>query len=304
MASVYRPKRTARSEFIRVRSLDCHVHIWGERQAGRRPLVMVHGWMDVGASFQFVVDEFEQDRLVIAPDLRGFGLTRMQRADGWWDADHLGDLDGLLDHYAQGEPVDLAGHSMGADIVMTYAGVRPRRVRRLVNLEGFGRPHTPSKQAPERLAKWLDDLQSFHRGEMALKTYDTIDGVAQRLMKTNRRLPRERADWLARHWSRRDENGRWCILGDPVYKVARAHLHRAEEEMAIWGAISAPVLGIEAVEGSFEQWWGSDYTLEEYLERVQSVPNFRRVVIEDAGHMLHHDQPARVARLIEAFLQD
>ncbi|MFT3821460.1 MAG: alpha/beta fold hydrolase [Rubrivivax sp.] len=303
MPSAYQPKRTARSEFIRVRNLDYHVHIWGEHRAGLRPLVMVHGWMDVGASFQFVVDELEKDRLVIAPDLRGFGLTRMRHADGWWDADHLGDLDGLLEHYSPGEPVDLAGHSMGADIVMTYAGVRPHRIRKLVNLEGFGRPHTPSEQAPERLAKWLDDLRSFHRGEKTFKAHDTIDGVARRLMQNNRRLPRDRADWLARHWSRRDENGQWRILGDPVYKVTRAHLHRAEEEQAIWRAIAAPVLGIEAIEGSFEQWWGDAYKLEDYLERVKSVPNFRRVVVEDAGHMLHHDQPAQVARLIEEFLQ-
>jgi pimeloyl-ACP methyl ester carboxylesterase len=36
--------------------------------------------------------------------------------------------------------VDLVGHSMGGNIAMLYAGVRPARIRRLVNLEGFGMP--------------------------------------------------------------------------------------------------------------------------------------------------------------------
>ena len=38
------------------------------------------------------------------------------------------------------QPVDLLGHSMGGNVVMSYAGVRPERVRRLINLEGFGLP--------------------------------------------------------------------------------------------------------------------------------------------------------------------
>jgi pimeloyl-ACP methyl ester carboxylesterase len=41
---------------------------------------MMHGWMDVGASFQFVVDALQGDWHVIAPDWRGFGLS--QRS-GW-----------------------------------------------------------------------------------------------------------------------------------------------------------------------------------------------------------------------------
>ena len=36
---------------------------------------MVHGWMDVAASYQFVVDAFAHDHYVIAPDWRGYGLT-------------------------------------------------------------------------------------------------------------------------------------------------------------------------------------------------------------------------------------
>jgi pimeloyl-ACP methyl ester carboxylesterase len=32
------------------------------------------------------------------------------------------------------------------------------------------------------------------------------------------------------------------------------------------------------------------------------VPNAELATVPDAGHMLHHDQPAAVAALIEAFL--
>ena len=35
---------------------------------------------------------------------------------------------------------------------------------------------------------------------------------------------------------------------------------------------------------------------------LQAVAQVRTALVEDAGHMLHHDQPAAVARLIEDFL--
>lgn len=56
MPDVYTPRLAHRSEFLNLRGLRHHILRWGEAGAGRPPLVMVHGWMDVGASFQFVVD--------------------------------------------------------------------------------------------------------------------------------------------------------------------------------------------------------------------------------------------------------
>jgi pimeloyl-ACP methyl ester carboxylesterase len=135
MRRMYQAKRIFRSEFVPVRHLSYHVRVWGEPKPGQAPLVMVHGWMDVAASYQFVLDAFTQDRYVIAPDWRGFGDTDPGKVDHYWFPDYLADLDFLLDHYAPGQQVDLVGHSMGGNIVMLYAGVRPGRIRRLVNLE-------------------------------------------------------------------------------------------------------------------------------------------------------------------------
>ena len=73
---------------------------------------MVHGWMDVGASYQFVVDALSQDRWVIAPDWRGYGQTRWGHTDNYWIADYLADLDFLLDHYSPQQPVDLVGRQL------------------------------------------------------------------------------------------------------------------------------------------------------------------------------------------------
>lgn len=299
---MYQVKRASRSEFVQIRQLRYHVRVWGEPGPGKVPLVMVHGWMDVAASYQFVVDAFAADHYVIAPDWRGYGLTESPVADNYWFPDYLADLDFLLDHYSPEQPVHLVGHSMGGNVAMLYAGARATRIRKLVNLEGFGMPATRPAQAPSRYARWMDELKAFHRGELALTGYDSADGVARRLMKTNKRLGQDKADWLARHWARQDADGQWQIMGDAAHKITNATLYRVDEVQEIYKAISAPTLAVEAGDDSLSQWWRGKYTLAEYHERLKSVPDLRTAVIQDAGHMLHHDQPLRLAGLIEQFL--
>jgi pimeloyl-ACP methyl ester carboxylesterase len=178
----YTVRRASCSRFIDVRGLRYHVLEWGDAtlaSAARPPLVMLHGWMDVAASFQFVVDALSSDRYVIALDWRGFGLTESPGADTYWMPDYLGDLDAALDRLffstgAADRKLDLLGHSMGGNVVMLYAGVRPERVRRLINLEGFGMPRTQPTQAPKRLQQWLDELKQ----PALMRDYASVEGAA------------------------------------------------------------------------------------------------------------------------------
>lgn len=305
---MYQAVRPSRSEFVPVRTLRYHVRLWGEPSPAQPPLVLLHGWMDVAASWQFVVDALADARWVIAPDWRGFGLTEGGHVDNYWLPDYLADLDWLLDHYVGETPVDLVGHSMGGNVAMHYAGVRPQRLRRLVNLEGFGMPARRADEAPARYGQWIDQIKRLHRGEMALANYTGVDGVAARLMKTNPRLAQDKADWLAAHWSvartQPDGSERWQILGDAAHKVVNANIFRVDEMLALYARISAPLLVVIASDDSLAKWWKEGYTLDAFRERLKSVPDARIVRVEDTGHMLHHDQPARVAALIESFLAD
>lgn len=299
---MYTPLKPSRSSTLAMRHLNYHVRHWGPEQSPLPTLALLHGWMDVSASYQFTVDALQQERRILAPDWRGFGLTSGSPVDHYVFADYLADLDWLLDHYAPGEAVDLVGHSMGGNIAMMYAGVRPERIRRLVNLEGFGLPATRPEQAPRRYAQWIDEIKQLHRGEMALKSYESQEGVARRLMKTNPRLGEDKARWLAGHWAQPNAQGQWEILGDPAHKITSAQLYRLDEALALYDSITAPVLAVEASDDSLAQWWKGKYSLAEYHQRLAHVRNVRTAVVHDAAHMLHHDQPGQVARLIEDFL--
>ncbi len=308
---MYKEKRISRSEFVPIRSLSYHVRIWDgpSPSSALPPLVLVHGWMDVAASYQFMVDAlsdaFAAGRTIIAPDWRGFGLSKSVAggaADNYWLPDYLADLDFLLDHYVKDQKIDLVGHSMGGNVAMIYSGVRPERIRRLVNLEGFGMAPTQPAQAPTRYAKWIDQLKTLHKGELDLKAYDNVSGVARRLMKTNPRLSADKANWLASHWAAPNAEGKWQILGEPGHKVINANIYQVPETLAIYQCITAPVLAVEASDDSLEKWHQGSYTLADYHERLKLIADAKVAVIADAGHMLHHDQPEQLAALIEAFL--
>ena len=301
----YRVRRASRSEFVSLRGLRIHLNVWGDAShvTPERPaLVMLHGWMDVGASFQFVVDAMADERFVIAPDWRGFGLSDTPAGDCYWFPDYLGDLDALLDARLPGQAVDLVGHSMGGNIAMLYAGVRAARVRRLVNLEGFGMPDAPSKLAPGRYLKWLDELKQPRE----LRSYPSVEAVARRLRKTNPLLRPERAAWLAPRWSRRETDAggadAWVLLADPAHKLSNPVLYRKDEVLACWRQISAPLLWVEGDLTDISKWWGDRYTVAEFHERLTVVPRVEKHRLSPAGHMLHHDQPEALAARLGAFL--
>jgi pimeloyl-ACP methyl ester carboxylesterase len=289
----------SRSEFAEVNGIRLHVRRWGPDDAPI--LFMLHGWMDVAASFQFVVDGLGGNWQVIAPDMRGFGLSDWpvagQGGGSYWFYDYLGDLDALLDRYAPEGEVNLVGHSMGANLACLYAGVRPERVRRVVDLEGFGMPATVAAQAPKRVRAWLDEL----REPPVLRSYASLDAVAARLVKTNPRLAAARARYLAQHWSKPDGEGGYMLLADAAHKMRSPLLYRIDEVMAIWSQVSAKVLHVEAANSETLAWLAGAVPIDEFKARFAAFPDWRERIIDDAGHMLHHDQPEAIARLIEAF---
>jgi pimeloyl-ACP methyl ester carboxylesterase len=284
--------KPSQSHFLDVRGLRYHVRTWGD--PSQPQLWLLHGWMDVSASFQFLVDALERDWHVIAPDWRGFGASQWA-SGGYWFADYLGDLDVLLDRLAGDTPVHLAGHSMGGNVAGLYAGARPGRFARLALLEGFGLPRTAPAAAPERYAKWLDEIRS----PPAFKAYASWAEVADRLTQNNPRLSRERAEFLAPHWAVRGDDDLIRLSSDPAHKMVHPVLYRLDEALACWRRIAAPVLWVWGDGEWMRKWFKSGDA--DLAERRAAFADLQEVTVPDSGHMLHFDQPERLARVLEAF---
>ena len=281
------------SQIVLIRDLAYHVRTWGEAAAPK--LFMLHGWMDVGASFQFLVDALQRDWYVIAPDWRGFGRSAWC-ADGYWFADYIADLEAILDAFAPHEAARLVGHSLGGNVVTLYAGIRPERVAKVVSLDGFGIPAEDASNAPGKYVKWLDAL----RDPPAFAPYASLAAVADRLQKSNPRLSRDKAEFLASHWAEVLPDGSARLVSDPRHKLPFPIVYRMEEVRATWARVAAPVLWVGASDSFILKWLGDG--ARGLRERMSALPDCRLVTIPDAGHMLHHDQPAAVAAAIEPFL--
>ncbi len=285
--------RHSESLFFDIRGLRYHVRRWkGNTQ---RKIVLLHGWMDVSASFQFLVDALAADWDVYAPDWRGYGLSAWSGSDSYWFPDYIGDLDALLERIQPDAPVNLVGHSLGGNVGGLYSGIRPERIAKFVNLEGFGMPATRPEQAPKRYARWLEELREAPN----LRPYASYAELADRLQKNNPRLARERAEFLASHWGKDAEDG-VVLRSDPAHKLINATLYRLDEARACWERVSAPVLWVDAEHS--ETRTRMSLSEQALAERRAAFKDLRQVIVQDAGHMLHHDQPERVARLIEEFL--
>ncbi len=292
----YRPLRASRSWFLPVRRLRYHLRVWDADTAQpAHTVVMLHGWMDMSASFQFLADCLPADWRLVAPDWRGYGLTARPDTDCYWFPDYLADLDAIVAALEQPQ-VDLIAHSMGGNVAMLYAGVRPDTVRRVANLEGMGMPASVPAQAPDRYARWLDELRRGQR----MAGYANLDAVARRLRGNNPRLMAERAAFLAGHWARENDEGRFEILGDPAHKVINPQLYQVPEVLACWRRIVAPVLLVVA---EHTDDWHHFIHQEEYRQRWNAVGRLRRETLAGAGHMLHHDQPQALAGLLTEFLR-
>ena len=65
----------SRSEFVHVRGLRYHVRRWGDASAPK--VFLLHGWLDVSATWQYVAEGLLPRVQVLAPDWRGGALTNI-----------------------------------------------------------------------------------------------------------------------------------------------------------------------------------------------------------------------------------
>jgi pimeloyl-ACP methyl ester carboxylesterase len=286
-------QRHSRSEFLTVRGVRYHVRRWGPQDAPG--MLLLHGTRDCSATFQFLVDSFRHEWSVVAPDWRGHGLSGWTR-QAYWMHDFVADLDVLWDQLFANHRVPLVGHSLGGNIASMYAGLRPQRVSRFISLDGFG---PLMNRIPSDMHRVLQDLLDAPRHGRP-RHFATLAEVAERLMKANRRLSQEKAMFMAEHSVCKCDDGRYTWLFDPTHRFSFPSLHTIEEWGQIWERIEAPTLWVSS---SDARPYAPADDPQEFHKRQQLLPGVKVERIPETGHNLHHDDPRKVAEIIESFLQ-
>lgn len=292
----------SRSEFTNLPGGRYHLRHWGDE--GAPLLLMLHGWMDVSSTFQFLVEELRGRWHVVAPDWLGYGHSEW-RGRPYWLAELLVDLDVLADRLSPDAPLSVVGHSMGGNIASLWGGAKPERLAHLVLLDSFGHP-SGDFSAPERLypidlySQWLRE----GRRRARQPRHANREAFVQRLMEANRRLTPERADRLADGLGLQADDGSWTVAVDPWHRSTFNHLiHHHEHFLGAWERIACPALWVTGAESAtlrkLQGIFGGDEALTRRMHRLRNLQSLR---LPQAGHNLHHDQPRELAEALEAFL--
>lgn len=235
------------------------------------PVVLVHAYADTWRSFERVQARLPTSIRSIAPTQRGHG-DASKPASGYRVSDFAGDLLALLDFLELERAVLVASSSA----VFTVEQVCVDRPERVLGLVLIGAPWSLAERAP-----------SFDFVTTVEALIDPVDTAFVRdfvVGTSSERVPRDFLDAMV------EETGK---VPAHVWKQTLAGLVEARPPDV--GAIVVPALVI----------WGDQDGLiprEDQLRILAALPSARLAVYEGAGHVVHWEEPERVADDVAAFV--
>jgi len=130
---------------------------------GGVPVILCHGFPELAFSWRHQLRAFEAAGLwAIAPDQRGYGLTKGPDAVEGYDLEHLtGDLVGLLDHLGVDKAV-FCGHDWGGLIVWQMPLLHPDRVAGVIGVNTPYQPRAPADPIAIMRARLGEEMYIVH----------------------------------------------------------------------------------------------------------------------------------------------
>jgi len=282
-----------RTRKIDIRGLQYHVQEWGDES--KPLLLLLHGWMDCGVTYKFVAQYLAQDFFLVAPDWRGFGES--EHVQGYWFPDYFADLECILGHYSPDEPVDIVAHSMGGNIALMYAGIRPNKVSRLLSLEALGMLDKKSSDTPATYRQWMDEILSNEE----TKIYPDIDSLKASVRTGNPNVSEDLVNELTGMWGQaHGENGEMRLKHDHAHRYMNPIRYNFEDVLALWREVTARVGIVMAADSPFYQGYQKVGRIQQAYDNLPASPK-DCYVVDNAAHMVHIEQPEKVGGIIKRF---
>jgi pimeloyl-ACP methyl ester carboxylesterase len=283
-----------REHIVESLGLPLHYLEWGEPEG--ESIVLVHGFLDLAYSWQAFVAALltnaSRPLRLIAPDCRGHGDSGWVGAGGYYHfPDYVFDLDSVM-RDAGVRQCKLIGHSMGGTTSFLYAGSFPARVSKLVLIEGVGPVGMEFSDAPARMQQWITEVRE--RGRHHFREYTSVEAGASQLRQSNPRLNHAFSLELARAGMKQNHLGKWVWKFDPLHRTPAPQPFYSQQALEFFRRLECPVLIVDGKES--RQTRRTDKQ-----QRYEAMRDQRRVVIDNAGHMVHQDNPGQLAQAVAAF---
>lgn len=270
------------------------LQFWDWGSDGKPAMVLVHGGLDHARNWDWVARDLSRDYHVYAVDLRGHGNSQHAQGASYTLAEHILDLSALVDVIGE-EKVCLIGHSLGGAIVLTYGGIFPERVAKIVAIEGLGPPPGLAlhDKASSRMRRWISKVREIEKREP--RSYSSLEAAVNRMKDANPHLSDEVARNLTLHGTNWNSDGSLVWKFDNFVRAFSPVGYNREDAEQIFSQITCPILLLWGE----ESWAGNP----EADGRTGSLQNYQVVGVPSAGHWLHHDQLEIFLATTRKFLQ-
>ncbi|TYL45975.1 alpha/beta fold hydrolase [Nocardioides sp. BGMRC 2183] len=247
-------------------------------------IVFLHGLFGQGRNWMTIGKALADEHRVTMVDLPDHGRSP------WTESfDYLAVADAVADLIDGTDAATVVGHSMGGKVAMLLALRHPELVRRLVVAD----------MSPVRYGRNPGGLARYAQ---ALNRLDLVAVEARE--DADRLLEREVGDptvrsFLLQNLRRDDGPARWR------WQANLALLERDMPVIADWP--EEALAGVAPYQGAVLWVAGgrSDYIAAEYEPAMQRwFPRYRKLVIKQAGHWVHSEQPEIFTEAVRRFARD
>jgi len=144
----------------------------------------------------------------------------------------------------------------------------------------------------ERLRTWIEAQRGL-AGRLP-RRYPSIEDAEARMREANKHLSLEQARHLTRYGVTQNEDGTYSWKFDPYLHVFPPVDLPVEEVERLWAVVTCPTLLVYGKES-----WASNPQED---GRARHFRNAKVVMVEKAGHWVHHDQTDFFVETVQEFL--
>jgi pimeloyl-ACP methyl ester carboxylesterase len=271
------------SQFVEINGIDVHYKIMGQ---GEPVFILLHGFGASLFSWHADMQSFSQHGTVIAYDRPAFGLTgRPMTWSGTNPYSPVGNMDlllGLMNHFGVQQAI-LVGNSAGGTLSMQFALAHPERVQALILVD----PAVYEGSAPSWVSLLGKTPQMQHLGPLFVRS---IQKSGLSMLKAAWHDPSKITQETLAGYTRPLKADNW--------DRALWYFTMASQATGLTSHLRNFTLPILVITGSDDRIVPTANS----IKLAGELPEAQLVVIQDAGHVPHEEQPAAFMQAVEMFL--